>query len=365
MLELVLVAVSGDVLADLPGNLVWDLSAVFLWHTGALLAGNLEWNLSSDLGALLPWHVSADGVDDVPDGGHAVGLGDGGALGGLDHALLLDWDLLADALDLALASGSNANSVSADGSIGSESVNGLGVSLGFGISLTLVHGNGGWESWGTGGGEQVSGNWASGSNGADGSWGNSGWDDSWGDTGWDNTGWNSVWLSNDGSGWVGNMLDLDLTLDTNQLSLLADLVFNILALFNVSDVGDGVGFVDTDLLVPGGTLLVWDLAGDWAALLLGHLGACGIEFGPELSLADGSASLLVGGGALSGVGGIVHSLANGVGHRLALVAVRLGVAVASVVPLVTAMISVASSVTSVVTAVVTTGLGVSLWLTHH
>jgi len=335
---------------------------MFLWHAVALLTGNLKWDLSGDLGALLPWHVSADSVDNVPDGGDAVSLGDGPALGGLDHALLFDWNLLAHALNLALASGSNGNSVmSADSGIWTEAVDGLGVGLGFSLSLTLVQGDGGGgNGWSTSGGKQTSGDWAGSSDGTDGSWGNGSWDSS-------SSSWDDSWLSNNSSSWLSNvMLYLDLTLDSNQLSFLADLVFNVLALFNVSEISDGVGFVDAFLLVPGGALFVWNLTGDWTALLISHSGACGIEFGPELSLADGGAGLLVGGGALGRVGGVVNSLANWVG--LMLVAVRLGVVtIASVMPLVTAMISVASSVTAVVTAVVTSGLSVSLclWFTHH
>jgi len=350
VVEAMRVAVGSDVLADLPWDFVWDLLTVFLWDAVAFLAWNLDWDLSSDLGALLSGHVGAGGLDDVPDCGHALGLGNRGAPWSLDDALGLNWNLLADAFNLALAYWSMANGIRS----GDVTVEGLGVSLGLclglSVSLTLVQvGN----TWSDGGNESAGDRAGSNSWGGDSMGGDSMGCDSWGG-------------DSDGSWLVSNVLNIHLALNSDQLSFLADLGLNVLALLDEGGVDNGVGLVDASLLVPGGALFVGHLASDGVAPLLGHGGAGSVELGSELSLGDGLASLLVSSGALGRVAGLVDSLADWV--RPVLVAVRLGVAAVTAVWLaVTSVVAVCAPVATVVAAVVTAGLCVSLGFrfAHH
>jgi len=349
--------VGGDVFAHLPGGLVWDLPAVLLWDAGAGGAGDLEGNLPGHLGALLPGHVGARRLHDVPDGVNALGLGHGGALGGLDQALGLDGLLGADAFDLAVASWSSV----AGGDVGSdtdqsggwseseESWVGLGVGLWLGVSVALV------EVAGCGDGGEWSNGVKSGSN--------------WTGDGGTCIGADNSRMGGDGcsgDGWLSNVLDCtDMALVANKLSFLANLGLDVLALVNVGGLNDGVGLVDAGLMVGGGALLVRHLAGHRLALPLADGGAGGVVLGPVLGLGHRAALLLEGLSALGRVGRLVHSLADGM--RPVLVGVRGCVRAMSVsvlpVSADASVVSVAGASVAVVALVV--GLGLGLWLAQR
>ena len=245
---LVAVAVGGDVLAHLPGDLVGhapahlpglvmaDLPGLLVAHLPGLivadLPGDRDGDLPGDLVADLLGDSVANGVGDVPDNVGALGLGDLGTDWPLDQALLLDWDLLAHTVNLSLAGGGSGKRSSPEwgktdhtGSGGNQV---LGISVSLGLSITLVLLDGVWEgSQGSGGtkssskagsssrdleassnGGETTNNWASIKASVKGNWGSS-------------NGWGSVDSSDSWGG--SNRLDLDITLNSNQLGLLAHL----------------------------------------------------------------------------------------------------------------------------------------------
>merc|ERR1719347_1730867 len=182
-------------------------------------------------------------------------------------------------------------------------------------------------------------------------------------------GWGSVDSSDSWGG--SNRLDLDITLNSNQLGLLTHLGLDVLALLNDGSLNDGVGLSHAVGAGDGGALLVSDLPDGGGADLLGDgvanivdLGlVLGVGHGVADTLRDGSTDSLRGGGthslwdslALLGVLEVIDSLADWVG--LDVVGVGPGVTVAIPAATVT---TVSAPVAAVVLAVV--GLSVGLRL---
>jgi len=278
---------SGDVLAHLLGNFVWHLFAVLLRHAVAFLTRHLDRNLPGHLGALLPGDVGARALHDVAVGVVALGLGHGAALGRLDDPLRVNRNLPANALNLAVAGRNDGGGV--------WSIK-AGIGLSFGLALLQLDGAG-WSN-----ALSLGRNWGNRSNGSNWCNGRQSWignGDSW-------IGGGNSWLSS-------NVLDSrDMSLDSDELSFLADLALDVLALVDVGGVVHGVCLVDAGLLVPGGALLVGHLASDGMATLLGDGGAGGVVLRLVPSLRHRLASLLVRLGALGAVRCLVHGLANGV-----------------------------------------------------
>merc|ERR1712223_1617789 len=92
-------------LADLPGDLLWDLLALLNGDVLADLEGNLDGDLPGDLGALLLGDLLALGVENDLVGGHADGPGHLLADRDLDGPGDGDGDLLALAVPHFLALG--------------------------------------------------------------------------------------------------------------------------------------------------------------------------------------------------------------------------------------------------------------------
>merc|ERR1719443_2272467 len=151
------------------------------------------------------------------------------------------------------------------------------------------------------------------------------------------------------------LLDLDITLDSNQLGLLAHLGLDVLALLNDSSLNDGVGLSHAVGAGDGGALLVSDLPDGGGADLLGDGVADIVDLSLVLGVGHGVADALWDGLALLSVLEVIDGLADGVG--LDVVGVGPGVAVA--VPA-AAVATVSAPVAAVVLAVV--GLSVGLRL---
>jgi len=297
------VRISG-VAADLPGDTVWDTSALLLWHLAADLArnlkwdlpgnllaclsgnlewdlsgnlvaclsGNLEWDLPGNLLALLPGDVSASSFSMSSDSVDAVFSGHQGAFGSLDHTLGLDWNLPALTVNLDCTPWSNGNGANG----WSNSGNDLGIS--FGISLALAEVVGTNNTCGVGAkntcGVGTNNTCGVGTNNTCGV----------GESSSDH------WLSDS---WTSNWSHSHLTFNSNQLGLLANLGLDILALVSISGVNNGVGLVVANLFWHLGAPTVGHLSCHWVALPLSHGGAGLVVFGSVLGLGHGVADLVV------------------------------------------------------------------------
>merc|ERR1719443_1036900 len=192
-------------MADLPGNRDGDLP-------GDLVADLLGDSVADDVGAL--------------------GLRDLGADWPLDQALLLDWDLLAHTVNLGLAGGGSSKRSSPEwgktNNTGSGGNQVLGISVSISLSITLVLLDGVWESSQGSGGSESSSKASSGSrdleassNGGETANNGACVEASVKGNGGSGNGWGSVDSSDSWGG--SNRLDLDITLNSNQLGLPAHL----------------------------------------------------------------------------------------------------------------------------------------------
>jgi len=410
----------GNILAHLPGNLVWDciadlsgdILASLPWDIPAHLLGDIiahlfgEWDghLPGHLVAHLPWnciaHLPGDGVADLPGDGVADSLGDGSggvnALGvrnweapGLRHQTgVLDWPLVADTLDLGVAPGGRVGDGSKSDSHWSSDVLGFSLSLGlgigfglsFGITLVLL-------DWVGKGGQRSNGWDASNCGSLEGQWSSI----QLGEWGWNGSGncrGSSKWYRG-----TNNGLDSNIAVNSNQGSLLAVLCLDVMALVNDGSLNNWDRFGDALLAGGGGTLPVRHLTDNWVADLLGDsvadlfgngvanlLGdsvADVVVLGPGSGLSDVMADLFWDGGALGvrdgcahslgdsvallGGGHVPDSLADGVSLRLVLVGVGSGVG-PGMSPSVSSVASIAVStpVASVIFAVVSRGISFRL-----
>jgi len=311
-----------DWLANLSGNLVGDRLAHLPWDVTAGLSGHLDGNLTGDLvallpgdggalllgdggafllghgAALLPGHgvahllgdIVADGLGDGPGGVDALGLWDLDALGAVHIAGLLDWPLVADTLDLGLASWGS--------SIGSNSAsNESGFSFRLGLTLAIAKGPHSTESSKS---SITRGSDSSATNGSSSS---------------DDTATN---------GSTNNGLNGDLALNSNQssLGLSAVLGGHIGALINNGSIDnwDGLGGA---LLASGcGALLVGNLLDNVLANLLGDGVADLVGHGVTDLIGHSVADLLVNrvanllGASVADV--VILGLVRGLGDSLAL-----------------------------------------------
>lgn len=355
MTAAIAVAIRLDLLTDLPGNLVWDLCAVLPWDLSAHLTWDFEWDLSGDLFAVFTGNFSASSLSNVSDKVLALSSWNVVASWSLDKTLGLNWNLLADAINLGLASwcDGETSGVWSTGNCNTVwNTEELSISIGLGFGFAFVDASDGdWSNAGGDWGGNTGENWA----------GNTG--ESWaGSTGenWTGVSSDGDWGGDttDGNGWLGNVLDSDLTLDTDQMSLFAVPSFDISALISVSGVDDSVALGVANLLVMSGTSPVWNLTSHWVALSLAGGVASGVELGSDLSFGNSLASLFVSLCAFGAVSGIVDSLANWM--RSVLMDIRSGRAVAS--PPVTAVTSMTT--VAVLTTVSISWISLSLWLAN-